>query len=76
MTIRAGAETLERAELIDILRDYGDRENEDHYFDLTEEELVAEFVSAAKSGRERDYIQQAAAEDGWDWRSLTVEPQD
>ncbi|SHU67905.1 Uncharacterised protein [Mycobacteroides abscessus subsp. abscessus] len=61
-----------RGELIEILRDYGDIENEDYYPEMSDAELVNEFTRAARSGRERDYVRQSAADNGWKWRSLVA----
>lgn len=67
-----GVVDVYRGELIEILRDYGDIENEDYYPEMSDEELVNEFTRAARSGRERDYVQQCAADNGWKWRSLVA----
>lgn len=61
-----------RSELIDILRDYGDRENEDSYQEMSDTDLVDEFVRAARSGRERAHIRESAEDNGWQWRSLVA----
>ena len=61
-----------RAELIDILRDYGDRENEDHYTELSDADLVDEFKQAAHKGRERVYVRESAEDIGFDWHTLTT----
>lgn len=61
-----------RSELIEILRDYGDIENEDSYQAMSDAELVNEFTRAARSGRERDYVRESAEDNGWEWRTLVA----
>ncbi|OHU47254.1 hypothetical protein BKG82_26735 [Mycobacteroides chelonae] len=61
-----------RSELIEILRDYGDIENEDYYPEMSDTELVNEFIRAARSGRERDYVRESAEDNGWEWNTLVA----
>lgn len=60
------------SDLVEILRDYGDRENEDSYNYMSDQELVDEFTRAGMNGRERDYIRESAEDAGFNWRTVTT----